>query len=72
MNTGKYSAIHPEFEDEYGNVVLKSDKPVPTEGKARMWIIFPEMRKEVQRIGLMLEFSIFCGRSKESCDRRNY
>lgn len=41
------SAIHPEFEDEFGNVILNEDSSVPTEGTARMWIIFPEMRRLV-------------------------
>lgn len=40
-------AIHPEFEDENGNVILVRDSPVPLEGTARMWILFPEMRKLV-------------------------
>lgn len=30
-----------------GTSFLMGDKPVLTEGTARIWIIFPEMRKEV-------------------------
>lgn len=40
-------AIHPEFEDENGDVVLDLTSPVPAEGTARMWILFPTMRKKV-------------------------
>jgi hypothetical protein len=43
----KFYCIHPEFEDEQGNVILNDSTPVPFEGTARMWILFPEMRKEV-------------------------
>lgn len=32
----------PEFEDEYGNVILKDDITVPSKGTALMWIINPE------------------------------
>ncbi|MCQ6564131.1 hypothetical protein [Paenibacillus mendelii] len=39
--------IHPEFEDEQGNVILNDGTPVPIEGTARMWILFPEMRKKI-------------------------
>ncbi|MBB3127063.1 hypothetical protein FHS19_001717 [Paenibacillus rhizosphaerae] len=39
--------IHPEFEDATGNIILDDTTPVPLEGTARMWIIFPEMRKRV-------------------------
>ncbi|TQK54200.1 hypothetical protein FB479_107191 [Brevibacillus sp. AG162] len=44
--TGIY-AIHPEFEDEYGNVVLDNTKSVSRVGTARMWIVFPHMRELV-------------------------
>ncbi len=40
-------AIHPEFIDEYGNVILETDKPVKLSGTAKMWILFPEMINEV-------------------------
>ncbi|MDQ0874611.1 hypothetical protein QFZ77_003270 [Paenibacillus sp. V4I3] len=40
-------AIHPEFEDEHGNIILDDINPVLLEGTALMWILFPEMRKEV-------------------------
>ncbi|MDC0762726.1 hypothetical protein POF51_18585 [Brevibacillus sp. AG] len=40
-------AIHPEFEDANGKIILDSGSPVPLEGTARMWILFPHMRKEV-------------------------
>lgn len=40
-------AIHPEFEDECGNIILDRNLPVPKQGTATMWILFPEMRREV-------------------------
>lgn len=40
-------AIHPEFEDDFGDIVLDKSHPVPKQGTARMWILFPEMRREV-------------------------
>lgn len=40
-------AIHPEFEDDFGNIVLNRSIPVPKEGTAKMWILFSEMRREV-------------------------
>lgn len=40
-------AIHPEFEDKYGNIILDRNLPVPIQGTARMWILFPEMRRQV-------------------------
>lgn len=40
-------AIHPEFEDELGKVILDRSFPVPKQGNARMWILFPQMRREV-------------------------
>lgn len=36
--------IRPEFEDEFGNVILYDDERVPIEGTARMWIVDPKMR----------------------------
>lgn len=36
--------IWPEFEDEHENVIIQSDRPVPKEGIARMWVIMPQMR----------------------------
>ena len=40
-------AIHPEFEDSAGEVILDDTRPVPAEGTARMWILFPAMRRQV-------------------------
>lgn len=40
-------AIHPEFEDYFGNVILDNCLHVPNQGTARMWILFPEMRRKV-------------------------
>ncbi|MGF7029130.1 hypothetical protein J2T17_000035 [Paenibacillus mucilaginosus] len=40
-------AIHPEFEDDFGNVILDKSLPVSKQGTARMWILFPEMRRRV-------------------------
>lgn len=44
--TGIY-AIHPEFENEFGNIILHKHLPVSKTGTARMWILFPEMRRKV-------------------------
>ncbi|NGZ76628.1 hypothetical protein [Saccharibacillus alkalitolerans] len=44
--TGIY-AIHPEFEDADGEVWRDDEGPVSREGTARMWILFPAMRREV-------------------------
>lgn len=40
----KIFMIWPEFEDEFGNVILNNDVAVPKSGTARMWIIVPERR----------------------------
>lgn len=47
-NTGIY-AIHPEFEDGDGQLIMDVGRPVQREGQARMWILFGEMRKKVHR-----------------------
>ncbi|OWR30331.1 hypothetical protein CDO73_10420 [Saccharibacillus sp. O23] len=39
--------IHPEFEDGKGEILMDGTAPVPTEGTARMWVLFPEMRRSV-------------------------
>ncbi|MFC3803869.1 hypothetical protein [Cohnella sp. GCM10012308] len=44
--TGMF-AIHPEFEDEFGEIILDRTVPVPRQGTATMWILFPEMRRLV-------------------------
>ncbi|MGM1048099.1 MAG: hypothetical protein ACQEXX_18425 [Bacillota bacterium] len=36
--------IHPEFEDEFGNLIMDETKQVPINGTARMWVLFPESR----------------------------
>lgn len=36
--------IHPEFEDEDGELILFNDRSVPKSGTARMWISFPQSR----------------------------
>lgn len=43
-NPNSIYMIWPEFEDEYGKVIIQSDSPVPQEGIARMWVIMPPMR----------------------------
>lgn len=43
-NPNSIYMIWPEFEDENGNVIVESDKPIAREGVARMWIIMPQMR----------------------------
>jgi len=40
-------AIHPEFEDANGEVLPDAENCVPAEGTARMWVLFPAMRREV-------------------------
>lgn len=37
--------IWPEFENEQGDLILTTEKPVNECGTARMWIIIPERRK---------------------------
>ncbi len=41
--------IHPEFENQEGNVIIDREEKIKEEGTARMWVIVPEMRKEVHR-----------------------
>ena len=36
--------IHPEFEDEIGNIILDTTIQVPISGRAKMWILFEESR----------------------------
>jgi hypothetical protein len=44
LNAGSNFMIWPEFEDEEGKLILNKDTPVAMNGKARMWIAFPERR----------------------------
>lgn len=47
--------IWPEFIDQQGNIVTRTDQPVSTSGRAQMWIVNNEMREFHQmriRIGL--------------------
>lgn len=46
--TGIY-AIYPEFEDEYGNLIMDEQKQVNIFGTARMWVLFPQMRERVHK-----------------------
>lgn len=39
--------IHPEFEQKDGRVLTDTEVCVPAEGTARMWVLFPAMRREV-------------------------
>ncbi len=39
--------IHPEFENENGEILMDDTASVPAEGTARMWVLFPEMRRIV-------------------------
>ncbi|MEK0315946.1 hypothetical protein [Cohnella sp. 56] len=39
--------IHPEFQDEFGGIILDRTAPVPKQGTATMWILIPEMRSLV-------------------------
>ncbi|CAM3140814.1 hypothetical protein PASE110613_17805 [Paenibacillus sediminis] len=36
--------IHPEFEDELGNIITDTTIQVPKSGRARMWVLFEESR----------------------------
>lgn len=36
--------IHPEFEDENGNIILDNKEHILATGTARMWILIPERR----------------------------
>ncbi|GBG11210.1 hypothetical protein PAT3040_06002 [Paenibacillus agaridevorans] len=53
-------AIHPEFEDDSGNIILDMSNPVSIQGTARMWILFPRMRREIHlhriKIGVLGHF----------------
>lgn len=40
--------IHPEFENEKGEVI-RTAGPVPTCGTALMWVVIPERRQEIHR-----------------------
>lgn len=44
---GHLYAIHPEFENAEGGVQLDSEASVREKGTARMWVLFPAMRREV-------------------------
>jgi hypothetical protein len=46
--TGIYM-IHPEFEDNEGNLILDNSISVNKIGTARMWILIPEMREEAHK-----------------------
>ncbi|QHW33228.1 hypothetical protein GZH47_22190 [Paenibacillus rhizovicinus] len=46
--TGIYM-IHPEFEDELGEVIFEDNIQVPQRGTARMWVLIPEMRSEIHK-----------------------
>lgn len=46
--TGIYM-IHPEFEDEKGEIILDRELSIALEGTARMWIVIPEMREVIHR-----------------------
>ncbi len=41
--------IHPEFEDENGDILTDDTTPVNQCGTARMWILFNEMRQQVHK-----------------------
>ncbi|MNI77249.1 hypothetical protein D3C73_1335290 [compost metagenome] len=38
--------IHPEFEDENGDIIINETRSVLESGNARMWIMFPKARAE--------------------------
>ncbi|MGG0176475.1 hypothetical protein [Gottfriedia acidiceleris] len=41
--------IHPEFEDNDGNVLLDDKISIKQTGTARMWILSPEIREEIHK-----------------------
>ncbi len=52
---GQLFMIWPEFLDENGQVITQKNCPVPSSGKARMWIVNDALRKYHQdkiRIGM--------------------
>ncbi|WP_129692005.1 hypothetical protein [Gottfriedia acidiceleris] len=46
--TGIYM-IHPEFEDNDGNVILDDKISINRTGTARMWIVSPKIREEIHK-----------------------
>ena len=48
IETGIYM-IHPEFEDNDGNIILDDTITINQKGTARMWISLPEMREEIHK-----------------------
>ena len=45
LNPNQLFMIFPEFENERGELILRSDVPVPLQGTARMWVVVPERRE---------------------------
>ncbi|CAH1203847.1 hypothetical protein PAECIP111891_02446 [Paenibacillus allorhizoplanae] len=47
LDTGiELRVIHPEFEDENGDLIINETRSVLESGNARMWIMFPKARAE--------------------------
>ena len=42
--TNQLFMIHPEFEDENGQVILDDQNPVPSSGTAQMWVLVSQRR----------------------------
>ncbi|MCX7726957.1 MAG: hypothetical protein N2053_08915 [Chitinispirillaceae bacterium] len=49
IKKGGIYCIHPEFEDENGDIITDENKNVNSSGTARMWVLFPEMRQQVHK-----------------------
>jgi hypothetical protein len=58
-STKQIFMIYPEFEDKDGAIITNSEVSVPEKGKARMWILAPQMRsyhRDKIKIGLVCYF----------------
>ena len=44
-NENRIFMIHPQFEDENGDVILETNRSVKENGTAKMWIVMPMMRE---------------------------
>jgi len=57
----KIYIIWPEFEDFDGNIIMESDRPVPEEGTALMWVMIPE-RREIHKNKISIGTKCFFGK----------
>jgi hypothetical protein len=66
----KIFIIWPEFENSHGEVIFENEKPVPSTGSAKMWIITPQMREyHRNKIGIGTKgFFMEGGRKVAECE----